>query len=164
MLKGRKHCLNMHKSIFVIFLCTLKGYQVEKLCFSSIWNSEIVCYHIDTRWQVFSLSKCECLAEPIQMQLSQNLRLLAQFSLISVIYIKSWILWKRRWSLEVICFLNYRLQKAGLLKCLNSNVSEHLYVDSMLKVPKHCLNLHGTIFVISFDHSARKSALKIPFE
>ena len=163
MLKGRKHCLNMHKSIFVIFLCTLKGYQVEKLCFSSIWNSEIVCYHIDTRWQVFSLSKCECLTEPIQMQLSQNLRLLAQFSLISVIYIKSWILWKRRWSLEVICFLNYRLQKAGLLKRLNSNVSAHLYADSMLKVPKQCLNMHGTIFVISFDHSARKSALKFPF-
>ena len=47
MLKGRKHCLNMHKSIFVIFLCTLKGYQVEKLCFSCSWNFDIVCWHID---------------------------------------------------------------------------------------------------------------------
>ena len=30
----------------------------------------------------------------------------------------------------------------------------------MLKGPKHCLDLHISIFLISFDHSARKSAQK----
>ena len=29
--------------------------------------------------------------------------------------------------------------------------------------PKDCLNLHGSIFVIFFDHSEMKSALKIIF-
>ena len=30
----------------------------------------------------------------------------------------------------------------------------------MLKVPKHCINVHGSIFVIFFDHFERKSAGK----
>ena len=30
----------------------------------------------------------------------------------------------------------------------------------MLNGPKHCLNLHGRIFVILFDHSETKSAQK----
>ena len=39
-------------------------------------------------------------------------------------------------------------------------MSEHLWTDNMLKGPKHCLNLQGIIFVIFFDRSERKSALK----
>ena len=42
-------------------------------------------------------------------------------------------------------------------------VTEHLWTANMLKGPKHCLNLHGRIFVIFFDHSERKSAQKILF-
>ena len=70
---------------------------------------------------------------------------------------------KKIWALEIICFWNYRLQKAGLLKCLKSPVSEHLWTVNMLKGPKHCINLHGSIFVIFFDHSERKSARKTLF-
>ena len=54
------------------FLITLKENQLEKLCFSSIWNLGTVCWDIDTRWQVFSLCKSECLTQPIQMLFSQN--------------------------------------------------------------------------------------------
>ena len=59
--------------------------------------------------------------------------------------------------------LSYRLQKGGLLKCLKIAMSEHLWTANMLKGLKHCLNLHGSIFVIFFVHSERKSSQKIPF-
>ena len=65
---------------------------------------------------------------------------------------------KKKRSSELICFWNDTLQKAVLLKSLKSPVSEHLWTVNMLKGPKHCLNLHGTVFVIFFDHSQRKSA------
>ena len=55
---------------------------------------------------------------------------------------------------------NYRLQKAWLLKCLNRTLSEHLWKVNMLKGAKHCLNLHGSSFVIFFDHSERTSVWK----
>ena len=77
--------------------------------------------------------------------------------------IKFKILWKKIWSSWEISFWNYRLQKAGLIKCLKSPVSEHLSIDNMLKVPKDFLNLHGSIFVIFFNHSEWKSAPKIVF-
>ena len=78
-LKGRKHCLISTTVFLSYFLITLKGKQLQKFGFSSIWNQEIVCSHIDTRWQVFCLRKSKCLTEPIQMQLSQNQKILAWF-------------------------------------------------------------------------------------
>ena len=42
-------------------------------------------------------------------------------------------------------------------------MSEHLRTVNMLKILKHCLNLHDSIFVVCFDHSERKSAQKILF-
>ena len=60
------------------FLATLNRNQVEQFGFSSIWDLETVCYHIDTRWDVFYFSKNEFLkrkrvfkTEPTQMSLSQ---------------------------------------------------------------------------------------------
>ena len=57
MLKGPKDCLYRQGSFFLIFLLTLKGNELEKICFSTIWNPETVCYHIDNQWQAFYLSK-----------------------------------------------------------------------------------------------------------
>ena len=85
------------------------------------------------------------------------------FFCISEIYINDETLWNKRWASEIICFWNYRLQNAGLLKCLKSLVSEHLWTVIMLNGPKDCLNLHGSIFVRYFDHSERKAARKILF-
>ena len=76
-------------------------------------------------------------------------------------YIKFRIIWKKRSASEIIFFLNYTLQKAGLLKVTKGPVSEYLWADNILKAPKHCLNLHPSIFVISFDHSEKKSAPNI---
>ena len=71
---------------------------------------------------------------------------------------------KKRCPLEFICFSSYRLQKAILLKCRKSLLSEHLWTIKMLKRPKHCINLHCSIFARFFDHSETKSATKILFE
>ena len=59
--------------------------------------------------------------------------------------------------------ISYRLQKAGLLKCLKSPLPEHLWAVNMLNGPKDCLNLHGSVFVILFDLSEEKLAQKTLF-
>ena len=44
-----------------------------------MWNLETVCKQTETRRQVFSLSKSECLTQQIQMQLSPNLEKVSEF-------------------------------------------------------------------------------------
>ena len=66
---------------------------------------------------------------------------------------------KKKWASEVISFWNYRLKKAGLLKCLKSPVSEHLWAVNMLSGPKHCLNQHRSIFFVFF-HQYEKNELE----
>ena len=82
------------------------------------------------------------------------------FFRISEIYIKFGILWKRRWSSKVIYFWNFRLQKARLLKWLKSPLPEHSWLANMLNGPKHCLNVHGSIFVIFFWSFRKKISSK----
>ena len=84
------------------------------------------------------------------------------FFCVSRIYMKLLILWKKRWASVAISFLNQRQQKARLLKCLKSPLSEHLWTVNMLKGPKDYLKLHGSFFVIIFDNSEIKSDSKIP--
>ena len=147
-----------------IFLNTLEENQIKKVCFGSIWNLETVCYHIDTRWKVFCLSKTDCLAQPIQIQLPQNKKIVfCVFCCISGIYIKFGILWKKRWASKMISFWKNRLEKAGLLRCLKGRVSEHIWIVNMLKGRKDCLNLHRSFFVKFFHHSERNLAWKIQF-
>ena len=95
--------------------------------------------------------------------ISKSKNVFLVFFCIIGIYIKFGVLWKKRWASEMISFWNNRLQKPGLLKCLKSPVSEHLWTVNMLKCPKVYLNFHGTIFVTYFDHSERKSARKVLF-
>ena len=68
---------------------------------------------------------------------------------------------KKKRASELICFGNYRLEKAGLLKCLKSPVSEHLWAVNMLRGPKNILNQNASNFVVFFDQYERKSARKI---
>ena len=56
-----------------------------------------------------------------------------------------------------------QMQKARLVKCLKSSVSEHLWTINMLKCPKDCWNLHESYFIIFFDQSEKKSAREILF-
>ena len=48
------------------------------------------------------------------------------------------------------------MENAGVLKCLKSAVSEHLWTVNIIKAPKDYFNVHGTIFVIFFYHSETK--------
>ena len=82
------------------------------------------------------------------------------FFCISEIYIKFGTLWKIRWAPDVVCFWNYRLQKARLLKCPKSHVSEHLWTANMLKGLKHCINLHHSIFCHIFWSLWKKITLE----
>ena len=146
------------------FLTIPKENLLENLHFSSIWSLETVFSDIDTQWQVFSHSKSECLMKPIQMLLPPNQKIFSEFSsAFSESLQNFYYLELKRWASEVICFWNYRLQKAGLLKCPKSRVSEHLWTVNMLIGPKHYINLQGSIFVIFFDHFERKSARKTFF-
>ena len=163
-LKGPKDCLNLHSGVFPIFPDHSERKSAEKFIFSSIWNLETVCQNIDTRRQIFSLNKSECLTQRIQVQLSPNQNIFFQFFLHFRKLHKIWNTLKQKMSLRGYFFWNYRLQKAALLKCLKSPLSEHLWTVHMLKGPKNCLNLHGSIFVIFFDHSERKLAQKILFQ
>ena len=142
------------------FLMTLKENQLEKFCLSSIWDLETVCSHTDTRGKVFSLSESDCLTQRIQMQLSENRKIFSEFFSAFLKSAQNFEYFEKKMSSEVICFWSFRLKKAGLLKCLKSPVSEHLWTVNMLKGPKHFLNLHGSIFVRFFDDFERKSARK----
>ena len=162
-LKGPKHCLNPHDSILSYFYHSERE-SVPKTIFKKYlksWECLLTC------WQ------------PITSNLSQYMRVFNATNLNSIIsqskqtfsicfsifgiYIKFQILSKKSWASEVISFLNYRLEKAVLLQCPKSHVSEHLSKFHILKGPKHCFNLHGSIFVTFFYHSARKSASKTLF-
>ena len=93
--------------------------------------------------------------------ISKSKHIFSIFFSISKIYIKFWILLKKRLALEVISFWNYRVEKARLLKFLERSVSEHLWTVNTLSGPKHCLNLHGSIFVGFVYHSEKTSARKV---
>ena len=145
--------------------------------YRSIWNevsstnsilvvSEILrlFVHILTPDEKYSLSvKASVERNQLKWIYVKIKKIFSIFSCNSRICIKFGILWKTRWPSVVNCFQNYRLEKAGLLKCLKRPVSEHLCIVNVLKGPKDCLNLQGSIFVIFFDPSERKSAQKILF-
>ena len=105
----------------------------------------------------YSLSKSECLTQPMHIQLSEKSKknLLISFCT-SRIYIKFLILSKKSWASEVISFWKYRLQKAELLRCPKRPLSEHLKTVNILKGRKQC-------FVIFFHYSEKKSPLKTLF-
>ena len=53
-------------------------------------------------------------------------------------------------------------KKRGYLNA-KKPLPQHLWPVKMLKRPKDCLNLHGSIFVIFFDHSKMKWGQEIQF-
>ena len=74
---------------------------------------------------------------------------------------KIWNPLEKKMTLLVDFFLQLHTGKSMLLKGLKSPKSEHLWTVNMLKGPKECLNMHGSIFVIIFDHSEKKIRPKI---
>ena len=142
-LKVPKHCINLNDSIFVISFN-----QSETLrLFVNIFTPD----------DMYSLSvKAMFNATNSNATISKSENIFWFFFCIYGIYIKFEILWRKRWASEVICFRNYRLQNARLLQCIKSRVAEHLWTVNMLKYPKGCYNLHGSIlsyFLISLKRN-----------
>ena len=63
----------------------------------------------------------------------------------------------QRWFLSEII----DCKKRSYLNAQKAAVSERLWTVNILNCPKPCLNPHGTIFMMFFDHSEMISAPKI---
>ena len=150
MLKDSKDYLSLHSSIFVIFFYPSEKKSAPR----TYWHPMKII--LSQKKRVFNATNLNSI-----IWKSKNM-----FSIlfcISEIYVKFRTLCKKRWASEIICFWNYRLQKAELLKYPKSHVSKHLWIVKMLKGPKDCLNLHGSILFIFFDHSQTKSVPRTLF-
>ena len=112
---------------------------------------------------IFSQKKWVCNATNSNAIVSKSKNIFWTFFSLSRIYIKFGTLSKKSWASQVISYWNYRLEKAELLKCPKNHISGQLWRANMLKGPKHCLNPHGSSFVIFFDHSEKRSAPKTLF-
>ena len=89
---------------------------------------------------------------PIQMQLSQKQKTFSQFF---AAFLKSSLNFKHfEKKMTLIAFVFWKLStpETWLDKCLKSPISEHTSTSNMADVPKHCWNLHHTIFIIFIDH------------
>ena len=90
---------------------------------------------------------------PIQMQLSEKQKTFSQFF---SAFLKSSLNFKHfEKKMTLIAFVFWKLltPKTWLDKCLKSPVSEDPSTSNMADVPKHCWNLHHTIFIIFIGHS-----------
>ena len=89
---------------------------------------------------------------PIQMQLSQKQKTFSQFF---AAFLKSSLNFKhfeKKMTPLVFVFSKLSTPKTRLDKCLKRPVSEDPSTSNMADVPKHCWNLHHTIFIIFIDH------------
>ena len=121
----------------------------QYLCyiFWSFWKKN----HL--RWQVYSLSKSECLTQPIQVELSQNQN---EFSAFFPHFrnLHKFLNTLKKKVEPHMSFLSEIIdwKKGSYLNAQKATVSEHLWTHKRLNRMKHCLNLHGSIFVIIFDN------------
>ena len=79
----------------------------------------------------------------IQMELSEKKKYVSDFF---AAFLKSWLnveyLEKKNMTLTAFAFPKLRTLKTWWDKCLKSPLSEDLSTSDMVKVPKHCWNLH----------------------
>ena len=95
--------------------------------------------------------------------ISKSKNIFSIFFCISEIYIKFGIFWKEIWASEVICFWNYRLQKAGLFKWQKSPISEHLWTVNILKTTERFLKSARQYFSHIFWSLWRETSSKNSF-
>ena len=105
----------MHDGIWIIFL-DQSGRQIPFWYYVKYWDSFLTYWHPMT--SILSQQKRASNGKNSNAFNSKLKNIFSIFSCISEISIKLGILWNRRWSLEVICFWNFRFHKAGSLKCL----------------------------------------------
>ena len=163
MLKGTKHCINWKDSIWSYFWWLWKKISSKNFV---LGLSEILSLSVNilTPGDKYSLSvNASVSRNQFKCYYLKIKKHFVKFFLRFRNFHKIWNTLKRKMSVRVICFGNYRLQKVGLFKCWKRTVSEQLGTVNMLKGRKDCLNLQGTIFAKYFEYSERKSAPNILF-
>ena len=90
----------------------------------------------------------ENLTIPIQMQLSQKQKIFSQFFAAFLEARLNFEHYEKKIILTAFVFLKLRTLKTRLYKCLKGLVSGDPLTSNKVNVPKHCLNLHHSAFII----------------
>ena len=100
----------------------------------------------------YPVLKTDYLTIPIQMQWSQKKRAFSRFF---AEFLKSSLflnILKKKMTLTDFVFPILGTPKLSSYKCVKSPVSADTSTIGMVKVPKHCWNLHHSTFIILNDH------------
>ena len=150
-----KHCWNLHRSTFIIFIGCWERNCVRKSL--SYWHAKTS----DCLLTLAADEKClvlhrDNLTIPIQMELAQKQKnFFSIFCSLFEIYMKFEKFWMKRWPSPLFYFRNLRTLKTWIDNCLKSLVSEDPSTRNMVIVPKHCWNLHQSTFIIFIGHWQR---------
>ena len=152
-IKGPKHKLNLHGSIFVIFFWSPWGEISLKSSVLVVSEMLRLFVNVLTPDEKYSLS-LSVKAGVQRNQLKCNYLQFKKYFFNLFLHFRNihqiWNTLKEKMQLISDFFLNLKTVKSWLLKCVKRALSENLWMLSIIKGPKHKLNLHGSIFVIFF--------------
>ena len=99
----------------------------------------------------YSILNRNNLTIPVQIQLPEKQKTFFQFLASFLKFRLDFKRFEKKMFLIAFVFLKLRTPNTSLVKCLKSPVSEDPSTSNMTDVPKHCWNLHHTIFIILID-------------
>ena len=137
-----KHCWNMHHTIFIFFIDHCQENWVRIL---------VLLVNILAADEKSPVLNRDNITITIQMQLSQKQKTFSRFF---SAFLKSTLNFKhfeKKMTRIAFVFRKLRTPKTKLDKCLKSKVSEDPSTSNMADVPKHCWNLHHSIFLWFID-------------
>ena len=148
--KGCKHCENLHHNICIIFNAHSQAFRFKKLSLIDMPILGLFANRLAANGE-YSVPNSYKLTIPIQMQLSQKQKglshLFAEF-LNSRLNFKHF---ERKMTLRDSVFSKLRTPKTWLERCLRSPVSEDSSKSNMGNWPKYCWNMHHSTFFIFID-------------
>ena len=100
----------------------------------------------------YAVLKRDNLTIPIQIQLSQKQKTFSQFLCAFLKSLLNFKYFEKKMTPRDFVFPKLRTPKTWSDKCLKSPLSDDPLTSNMVNVPKHCSNLHHSIFIIFIDH------------
>ena len=100
---------------------------------------------VDEKYPVLNRNN---LTIPVLIQLPEKQKTFFQFLASFLKFRLNFKHFEKKMTLIAFVFLNLRTPNTWLVKCLKCPVSEDPSTSNMTDVPKHCWNLHHTIFII----------------
>ena len=150
---------------FSHFLITLKENHTSKN--SDLLVSEILRLFVNilTPDDMYSLSRKPTVS---RNQFKCNYLQIKKYFLNFLLHFRNlheiWNTLKKMLNLGGHLFLKLQIAKSGVTEMPKSLVSELLRIVNMLRGTKHCLSLHGSIFVKFLYHSQKKASRKTLFQ